>query len=72
MQKQLQKGKSYRLVGLGTMLGDEQCLATGTKATGYIEKDGDMIPVNLKLFGSGKMGERIEFLGLENTDPKAT
>jgi hypothetical protein len=67
MQKKLQKGESYRLVGLGTMLGDERCLATGTKATGYIEQDGDMVPVNLKLFGSGKMGEYIEFLGEEKT-----
>lgn len=65
MQKTLQKGTFYRLVGLGTMLGDEVCHATGTKATGYIEQDGEMLPVNLKLFGSGKMGEYIEFLGLK-------
>ena len=72
MQQKLQKGESYRIVGLGTMLGDEKCLATGTRATGYIEKDGEMIPVNLKLFGSGKMGEKAEFLGLQDSDSKAT
>lgn len=60
---QLVKGESYRIVGLGVMSGDETCLASGERATGYIECEGDMVPVNLKLFGEGKMGEKAVYNG---------
>lgn len=60
---QLVKGESYRIVGLGVMSGDETCLASGERATGYIEYEGDMVPVNLKLFGEGKMGEKAVYNG---------
>lgn len=57
------QGQKYRIVGLGTMLGDEVCTASKTKATGYIEYQDDMLPVNLNLFGEGRLGEYATYRG---------
>lgn len=60
--EKLEVGKKYRLVGLGNITGEEVCVVSGVLANGYVELNGEMLPVKTTLFGPGKVGENITLL----------
>ena len=52
---------NYRIVGLGVQDDDTECRVSGKIATGYILYRDTMVPVDLKLFGPGVLGEEAAY-----------
>ena len=66
---EFKEGESYRLVGIGNISGEDKCsINSENLSSGYVTSEdcygsSEMIPVDLKRFGPGKIGQKIEFLG---------
>lgn len=52
----------YKIIGIGTMEGDDTCEVSGTEADGYLSVDGFMMPVNLSLFSEGIIGDYVTLI----------
>ena len=60
------KKETYRLVGIGNITGEQKCAISNRTGTGYVlyhDNETDMVPVDLTLFGEGRLGSEIEYIG---------
>ncbi len=56
-------GSQYRLLGVTPTPIDFMCLLSTGTATGFIDMDGEVVPVDLSYFGDGLVGDFITFTG---------